>query len=326
MRLIGCVLFAASVMVPAPGTSGDEPKFRMENTSDRVDIFDGTALVSQYHVKSNSKPIVWPLIGPDGVALTRSWPMSEENADEKRDHPHHRSLWFTHGEVNDVDFWAELPNHGNIVHREFTEVRESNAKVSITAINDWIGPTGVKVLEERRQISFHGNADVRMIDCDFRLTATEVDVHFGDTKEGSFGVRVAEWMSVEAKQGGQLVNAIDQTDAKAWGQPSPWVDYHGPKNGKTYGIAILCHPKTFRSPGRWHARTYGLFAHNPFGVKHFLAEGEPAPTISGGYTLPKGESLDFHYRIILHRGNEKDSQIAKLFDEYTQTQPTTLSN
>jgi Methane oxygenase PmoA len=321
-----CALIAACWEFGGDRAFADDPKYRMVTSADRIDIFDGATLVSQYHTKSNAKPIVWPLIGPDGVALTRAWPMSEENADEKRDHPHHRSLWFTHGEVNDVDFWGELPNHGNIVHREFTELKENNAKVSIAAINDWIGPTAVKVLEEKRRISFHGNADLRMIDCDFRLTATDADVHFGDTKEGSFGVRVAEWMSVDAKQGGRLVNAADETDAKAWGKPSPWVDYQGPRDGKIYGLAILCHPKTFRSPGRWHARTYGLFAHNPFGVKHFLAEGEPAPEVAGGYTLPKGESIDFHYRVILHRGNEQDSQVAKMYDEYAVSQPESLGN
>jgi hypothetical protein len=264
---------------------------------------------------------VWPLLGPDGVPLTRAWPMSEENADEKRDHPHHRSLWFTHGEVNNVDFWAEVPNHGNIVHRKFGEVKSDANMATITAVNDWLGPDGTKILEEHRSIRFHGSPDVRLMDCDFRLVATETDVHFGDTKEGTFGVRVAEWMSVDAKQGGTLVNAEGLVDAPAWGKISPWVDYHGPKDGNRYGIAILCHPKTFRSPGRWHARTYGLFAHNPFGVKHFVAEGEQTPDQAGGHLLKKGDQLDFHYRIILHRGDEKESQIARLYEEYSKVEP-----
>ena len=31
---------------------------------------------------------------------------------EDKDHPHQRSLWFTHGKVNGVDFWSEIKGHG----------------------------------------------------------------------------------------------------------------------------------------------------------------------------------------------------------------------
>jgi len=31
----------------------------------------------------------------------------EEPPDEEHDHPHHRSMWFSHGLVNGVDFWGE---------------------------------------------------------------------------------------------------------------------------------------------------------------------------------------------------------------------------
>ena len=63
------------------------------------------------------KPIVWPIIGPAGHEMTRSYPMRKV-AGEKTDHVHHRSLWFTHGNVNGIDFWSE-PGAGKIVHREY---------------------------------------------------------------------------------------------------------------------------------------------------------------------------------------------------------------
>ena len=47
---------------------------------------------------------MFPLLGPGGVPMTRSYPMAEV-AGETRDHPHRRSLWFAHGDVGGFDFW-----------------------------------------------------------------------------------------------------------------------------------------------------------------------------------------------------------------------------
>ncbi|MGC4002173.1 MAG: PmoA family protein [Pirellulales bacterium] len=86
---------------------------------------------TQYVVKSKTKPILWPIVGVDGLPLTRSWPMAEQ-PNEKHDHPHHRSLWFTHGEVNGIDFWMEEPSKdgkqpGVTEHQEFKTVRSGTS-------------------------------------------------------------------------------------------------------------------------------------------------------------------------------------------------------
>ena len=102
-----------------------------------------------------------------------------------------------------------------------------------------------------------------------RLTADADEVTFGDTKEGSFGLRIAESMRVDRKTGGKIITSEGLEDDKAWGKPAAWVDYYGPVQGETLGIAILNHPSSFRYPTHWHVRTYGLFAANPFGGKDF---------------------------------------------------------
>ena len=109
---------------------------------------------------------------------------------------------------------------------------------------------------------------------------------------------VAETMRVEAKQGGQIVNSEGQRDDKAWARRAAWVDYHGPLDGETVGIAILNHPSSFRYPTYWHVRTYGLFAANPFGVRDFTR----APGADGSYEIAPGKSLTLRYRVLLHRG------------------------
>ena len=75
--------------------------------------------------------------------------------------------------------------------------------------NDWLGPDGERILSDTRRLSLRNDEGRRIIDCDFLLKATDGDVNFGDTKEGSFGVRVAGTMKVDAKLGGKITKTAD---------------------------------------------------------------------------------------------------------------------
>jgi hypothetical protein len=275
----------------------------------------------EYWTRSGAKPIVWPILGPGGIAVTRSYPMKTVPG-EKADHPHHRSLWFTHGDVNHIDFWAESSKQGKLgvtVHREFVRV-SSGVEATIVTRNDWIGPDGKKQCEDQRTLGFGVYPAGRYIDFAITLRASEGPVVFGDTKEGSFGMRVAETLRVDAKKGGQIVNSDGLTDAAAWGKRASWVDYHGPVEGQTQGIAILNHPGSFRYPTYWHVRTYGLFAANPFGPASF-SQGKglaAAPPAEKGFTLEKGQEIHLRYRVLLHKGDQREGQVATAFADFAK--------
>ncbi|MGO9110528.1 MAG: PmoA family protein [Thermoguttaceae bacterium] len=269
---------------------------------------------TEYIIQSGTKPILWPILGPTGKRLTRDYPM-EKGTKETKDHLHHRSLWFTHGNVNGIDFWSEPPTGktGTIVHRKFVKI-ESGTQAEIVTANDWLGPSGKKVLEDQRRLIFGTRGDARWIDFDITLRASQGPVTFGDTKEGTFGLRVAESLRVDSKQGGQIVNSAGQTDAAAWGKRADWVDYHGPLGGETVGIAIFNHPSSFRYPTAWHVRTYGLFAANPFAERSFAGKGGEAVSC----LLPQGEEIVLRYRVFLHRGDEKDGKVTEAFADYAK--------
>ena len=223
------------------------------------------------------------------------------------------SLWFDHGNVNGVSFWEETSKAGSIRHRDFVEVR-GGPDARIVTRNDWITPDDKKMCEDERTFVFRTDGGHRIIDFSVVVTASEGPLTFGDTKEGSFGMRVPNSMTVDAKQGGRIVTSEGLTDAAAWGQPAAWVDYHGPVEGEELGIAILNHPSSLRYPNRWHVRPYGLFAANPFGKKEFEATSGPG----GSYSPDKGQSFTLRYRVILHRGDEKSAHIAEAFAEYAK--------
>ena len=119
---------------------------------------------------------------------------------EKKDHPHQRSIWFTHGDVNKISFWEQSPKAGRIVHRAFVKVAGGTTAVIVTR-NDWLGPDGRTTPSQRERLGFGSIGDARWIDFDITLEASEGPVRFGDTKEGSFGVRVAETLAVQLEAG-----------------------------------------------------------------------------------------------------------------------------
>jgi hypothetical protein len=147
------------------------------------------------------------------------------------------------------------------------------------------------------------------------MTAEQEKVVFGDTKEGTFGIRVPEVLAVDTKKGGRIVNAEGAVNGDAWGKRSAWVDYHGIIDGEKVGIAILNHPSSFRYPTHWHVRTYGLFAANPFGVHEF---DNLQDTKAGEYILPKGESFTLRYRILFHKGDANEAGISDAFKKYAE--------
>jgi len=291
-------------------------QFDVEKDDDGVTVKLNGKLFTRYVVKSGNKPIMWPIIGPYGNEITRVYPMREAGPDERADHPHHRSFWFTHGDVNGISVWHEGKGTGEIVHKEFVKVDGSDNPVIVTR-NDWLGPDGTKLCEDIRTTTFGVDGESVWIDFDATVKATAAPVTFGDTKEGCFGVRVAGTVKVDAKQGGgKIVNSEGHTDREAWGKQAAWCDYHGPVKGNVVGITIMNHPKSFRFPTYWHVRTYGLFTANPFGLHNFIkAERE-----AGSHTLQPGESFTLHYRVFIHKGDEKEGDVAEAFARYSKTE------
>ncbi|HEX5470503.1 MAG TPA: PmoA family protein [Lacipirellulaceae bacterium] len=275
---------------------------------------------TEYRKRAGHAPAMYPVIGPTGKGMTRGYPFTPPAKDGTHDHPHHQSLWFTHDKVNGANFWrADLNDDKDdsgphIAHREFVAVQGGRDRAHVVARDDWMNGAKRVCSDERTVVYGVGPGDNRWIDFTITLKASDGDVKFGDTKEGSFAVRVADSMRVDAKKGGHIVNSEDQENAAAWGMPARWVDYTGPVDGETIGITMMSHPKSFRPVPRFHVRTYGLFAVNPFGEKDF-------PKLEsykqGAVTIKSGDSLTLRYRVVLHRGGTDKGAIEAEFKKFS---------
>jgi hypothetical protein len=292
----------------------------MRKVDDRVRIEIEGELFGEYHYREVSRPFIYPLLGPGGVKMTRNWPMAEAEGEE-RDHPHQKSWWYSHGAVNGHDFWSESQNAGKTVHVDFLELSSGRESGVMRTSNRWVAKDGMVVCTDERTLRVYNRLDDRMFDFEITIHASHGDVTMGDTKEGTMAVRLAETMRLKpnkanaGKPTGHIVNSEGIRDGETWGKRAAWVDYHGPVEGRTMGLAIFDHPGNPRHPTWWHVRDYGLFGANPFGIHDF----EKRPAGAGDMRVPAGESVTFRYRFYLHRGDEKEANVARHYEEYANT-------
>jgi hypothetical protein len=282
---------------------------------DRIAVeIDGKPYTTLFLSADGNKPYLYPLRTASGIQVTRRFPM-EEAVGETHDHPHHRGMFFAHGDISGVNFWAteaetKAPNKGKMVLKKVLEAKGGAKSGTIKAVFDGLDPEGKPMMTETRTITFYPGPELRIIDFEIRIDALR-ELKFADTKEGTFGIRLATPLSED--KSGKMVNAEGaETEKNVWGKPSPWVDYFGPLDGKTVGVAILDNPANPRHPTYWHARAYGLFAANPFGVRDFTAD----KTKDGSMTVPAGQSVTFRYRVVIHPGDVKGANVASLYQNY----------
>jgi len=269
-------------------------------------------LFTEYFFKDVPRPYFYPLIGPTGVPIIRHWPM-KEGKDEEKDHVHHRSLWFTHGDINGQDFWGEGEKSGKIVHDKFLKVASGPDAGIIQSQNKYVARDGKVICTDTRTHRFYNRPDGQIMDFEITIHASEGKVVMGDTKEGSMAIRLAPTMQLKGKVGkGHILNSEGQSDGQTWGKRAAWCDYYGPVENQIVGVAIFDHPQNPKHPTWWHVRDYGLFAANPFGVHDF----EKKPEGTGDITILAGESLTFKYRFYFHKGDTNQAKVAEHYREY----------
>jgi hypothetical protein len=289
-----------------------------------VDI-DGKPFTEFVIGPDTQKPYLAPLRTPSGIVVTRGYPMNPDIPGESHDHPHHRGLWFTHGDVNGYDFWGNEPDQkgagkgkGRVVLKKVNKV--SGGKTgTIDAVFEWKAD-GRTLLTESRKMTFSSEPHMRVIDFDITLSPEE-KVTFGDTKEGMFAIRLAAPLEAqqpkgiaEPKRTGKLTNAQNKAGEKlVWGKRSEWADFSGEIDGHPVGITIFDNPGNPRHPTYWHSRDYGLFATNIFGVHDF----ENDKSRDGSLTIQPGQPLRFRFRVVIHDGPFDATRSREIFTAYS---------
>jgi hypothetical protein len=313
-----------------------------DETHQRVDVtVDGAPFTSYLWGTAQKKPVLYPLIAPGGIEVSRGYPLAPREG-ERTDHPHHAGMWFSYGNVDGFDFWnnsdaikvEDRGKMGTIHHQKIVSMKSGRERGELVVEALWTNGVGDDVLAQRTRYVFSTRAGERSIDEVVTLRALR-HVVFHDDKEGMLGIRVAHFLESANEKGGTFTDASGrptpvQTDNvpgatgvyrtsqgkqgdAAWSTRGRWCTLTGTTGAKTVTIAILDHPLNPNFPTYWHARGYGLFAANPLG-QHIFDPKAPELNLS----LEKSQSTTFQYRVLLLSGPTSQAAIDQDADEFAK--------
>ena len=134
-----------------------------------------------------------------------------------------------------MDFWDNeasytTTNRGFTVLDRVLGLSGGDKTGSIDARFKWVDPKQKALIEETRKMVFYSDPALRTIDFDIVLRAIE-KATFNDTKEGTFGMRLAAGLEAPTgnapalpKRTGRMVNSNGlESEANCWGKRANWV-------------------------------------------------------------------------------------------------------
>ena len=261
------------------------------------------------------RPYFYPVRSDDGLELTSDqWRLQQKQptaaAKKKIDHPHQRSVWVGHGDVNGADHWTHKDKENEQQrHIKFTSVGDDSFIEELT----WDSKQPDKpVLSETRTVKIIAYDDgARAIDVTSKLKAVNGDAVFkvkplnvSGVEAGWLAARVAPSISAGVKdRKSRITSSAKATGEKeAREKPATWCDYSGPIDGKTYGIALFDDPRNPGHPTPFHVRNFGLLTH--IGVHD--------------WTLKEGQSQTLRHRLIFHPGDATSAHLDERYEAFAE--------
>ena len=250
---------------------------------------------------------IHPLFGLDGEVMTQDFPF---------DHRHHRGVFWAWpkttvgGKLADV--WALEGIRP--VHESWVEKTAGAAEAVIAVQNIWLyddAPDKPVVREHVRILVHKAGQDARAIDFLLRfenISGEPIEIRGSSAEDkgatkgyGGFCLRPD---ATRLPMVFTAANGVVPDDALSL--ETPWCDVSYPvQKGQAAvsGVAIFQHPGNpgFPYPG-WILRHYG-----------FLGASYPH---TAAHALGPGASLLLRYRILVHRGNAEEAQVADTFKQY----------
>lgn len=272
-------------------------KVTSERAGDRIDVYINGNLFTSYIFSENEKyPFFFPVNGPSNASVT-----SMRNAN----YPHHSSLFFGCDRVNEGNYWQEGLERGQIIslRADITEAGGERCVIENECI--WTRPGADAPVIDKRIITVSApSAELFQIDFDITMEML-MDVTIEKTNHSLFSGRIDPDLAVI--NGGTMVNAEGDTgESGTFGKRSAWMDYHGSRQGKTEGIAIMQHPSNEWFPAPWFTRDYGFFSPTPM----YWPENDK------NIVLEKGEIIKLRYRVLVHSGTHLQADVSGAFEKY----------
>ena len=291
------VVICAFFLLSFPVQIYAQKKITAERNGSSVDIRIGNQFFTSYIFSEEEKyPYFFPVNGPSGASVT-----SMRNGT----YPHHTSLFFGCDKINGGNYWQEGLDRGQIVSLHVNILESGEDKVVLSDECIWKRPGANAPVKDTRKITITSPSEgLFQIDFDIVMEML-MEVTIEKTNHSLFSGRVDPDLAVI--NGGTMINAEGEKGEKAtFGKFSSWMDYYGKRGDKMEGIAIMQHPSNKWYPAPWFTRDYGFFSPTPM----YWPENDKE------ITMNKGEVINLRYRVIIHGGDHKEANIAKLFEQY----------
>ncbi len=300
-------------LIIGPSSFGAVPHFRATETPEGCLITEGDQKVFFYQRtpksldgKYSRSNYIHPLYDLDGRVLTEDFP---------KDHLHHRGVfWAWHqlliGDKKVGDAW-ECKNFSTDVI-EFKTSAPASGIIRLTATVLWKSPLWLDAagkekpfVRETTAIDVHSAAArTRAIDFHIRVVTLEEGFRIGGSEDekgySGFSARIRFPRNVQfTGQNGVVEPKNSAVDA------GPWIDFSGKFGGNDdiSGVAMLSHPSLPEFPSKWILRNKGS-------MQNAVYPGR-VPVL-----IPKDKPLDLRYRLVIHKGDEKQAAIAQQQAEY----------
>jgi hypothetical protein len=257
-----------------------------------------------YRFGNQPKPCIHPLVTAKGHSIS---------AFQMSDHLWHRGIWFTIKLINGSNFWEENEPYGiqKSIAQPMCEILSQDS-ARITDNKEWTAQATGTVLRENRNLTFTFQPDgISTIDWTTQLTALQ-DLTLDRTPFTTWGGYggLSFRTSRDVHEVSFLTSSGETVEALA-GKPLDWLIMQGKVDGGTdekISVAMIDHPKNPRSPSPWYCKCANGFN---FMNAAFLFH-EPM-------TLPRGQSLNFRYRMFYRDGIWTADQFAPLAKSFRES-------
>ena len=233
---------------------------------------------------------IHPIYTPEQTLVSDSFPT---------DHLHHHGIWMAWSKTSfqgrKPDFWNVHENTGRVaalgVDRVWSGPVEGGFTAKLRSLDTGVQPA-VPVLDEAWTVRcYAGGPQARANVFDVETTQKNIATDPLElTKHiyGGLGFRGrSDW---DAKAKLRFLTSEGLTDRKKGdGQRARWFYFGGPADGKTVGVAILCHPDNLNAP---QATRF-----NP--TMPFVAY---TPAHAGNTRIAPGESFTQKFRFVVFTG------------------------
>jgi len=265
---------------------------RYDQNTETISVFrNDNKLVLTQHVKTDIRPYIHPIIAPDGKGILTEF--SPEH------HKHQTGLYWGLKKVNGRDYFMNWK--GDYWRRVSARaLREKGSMVQWQLVYDLLDESGNTILTETQTWSLRESQGKFMLDLDWSGQA-QADVKMEKFYVGGLFLRMPWHKGID----GEVINAEGKRNSEAEGQRAIWNDIGIQINGREdkAHIAILDHPDNAGSPVAWR-------------VDNELGIG-PSRQIPGDWSIVKGNTEVFRYRLIIYTGEFDKGNIDRLWKEYS---------